>query len=189
LLQRLTAVAGALRGEDEAGQRRRFLKIRDSFCDHEALGRHYLMAAKALLKQPLPVQVARVWRKTRRILRRFVPKALRALPPGASSGAVAGPPPARHKEAIMNVYDDVCRAHIPGRYDSPVVLLWPKDEPPLSSRGPTDGWRSICAQLALIEVPGDHTTCVAQNANVVMIGEAMRKSIAQAESLLSQSSS
>ena len=87
----------------------------------------------------------------------------------------------------MNVYDDVCRAHLPGQYDSPITLFWPKDERPPGSRGPATGWEKICPNIDIVDVPGDHLSCVAESAHVLAIGEAMRKNIAQVESLLSQS--
>jgi thioesterase domain-containing protein len=185
LLQRLSAVTGA----DEAAKRRKFLKIRNAILSSEALGRHYRGAAADWIKQPLRVQIARLWTKVRRVLRRFVPAAYRERLLG-DPGRVPLPADAAplHQEAIMNVYDEIFNAHVSRRNDSPVVLLWPKDEPRITLRGPADGWKKICAHLEVVEVPGDHTTCVAQDTNVVTIGEAMRNSIAQAERLLYQPS-
>ena len=189
LLQRLSAVTSALRREDEAAKRLRFLKIRNAILSYETLGRYYRRAAADWLKQRPRVQIARLWRKMRRVLRRFVPAAYRERLLGdagrAPLHAAASP---QHKEAIMNIYEEIFNAHVSHRHDSPVALFWPKDEPQFSSRHPADGWKKICAQLEVVEVPGDHTSCVAQDTNVVMIGEAMRKSIAQAERLLNQPS-
>ncbi len=184
-LQRLSAAAGALRGEDEAAQRRQFLKIYDTICNYDALRVHYVNAAKDLIKQSPGEQCTRLWRKMRRVLRRFVPKSMR--PPEAPRPGDGTPAPARHKEAIMNVYDDICRAYIPGPCDAPTVLLWPADEPVFSSRGAAAGWEHLCPRLEVVKVPGDHATSVAQSANVAKIATIIRKCIIQAESLLSKS--
>ena len=178
LLRRWCAVQGALRGQDEMAQRSKFLQMRDAYCDHEAMGRHYLMAGKAWIQQPPREQAARLWRKTRRIMRHLVPK----TPAELATKLPATAPRQRHKEAIMNIYDDIFRAFIPGRYDSPVVLFWPEEE----TGCPVSGWRKICPRLEIVNVPGDHNTCVAQHVNVAQIGAAMRKSIALRENLLTQ---
>jgi amino acid adenylation domain-containing protein len=175
-LRRLTTISSVLRGEDEAAQRRRFLKFRDRISNYETFRHYYAAAAKDLIKQPPGVQASRLWRKTCRILRRFVPKSLRS--PDAS---LPRSPTARHKEEIINIYDDICRAYIPGPSDTRAVLLWPQDEPAESLRGSAGGWERICTQLEVVKVPGDHTTSVAQNANVVVIGAAMQKIIQDTE--------
>ena len=87
----------------------------------------------------------------------------------------------------MNVYDDVCRAHLPGRYDSPIVLLWPREQPAPGSRGPATGWEKICPRIEIVDVPGDHLSCVAESAHVTAIGEAMKKIIARVENLRGES--
>ncbi|MEO7318527.1 MAG: amino acid adenylation domain-containing protein, partial [Chthoniobacteraceae bacterium] len=176
LMKRLCAISSALRGEDEAAQRRRFLKMRDAYCDREALARYYAMAAVDLLKQTPRVQVTRLRRKAGRILRHFAPRA------AACTGTSHAPTP-RHKEPIMNVYDDICRAHLAGYYDSPAVLFWPKDELARGRHGPATHWEKICPPLKIVDVPGDHRSCVAESANVAAIGEAMKIVIAQAENL------
>ena len=176
-LQRLCAISSALRGEDEQARRRRFLKIRDRMCNRQTLARYYAGAAVDLLKHPPRIQVVRVWRKVCRVLRRFVPRNLRTSPDAPHS------PQPRHKEAIMNVYDDVCRAHLPGRYDSPIVLLWPREQPAPGSRGPATGWEKICPRIEIVDVPGDHLSCVAESAHVTAIGGAMKKIIARVGNL------
>lgn len=87
----------------------------------------------------------------------------------------------------MNVYDDVCRAHLPGYYASPIVLFWPRGQPVLGSCGPATGWEKICPQIEIVDVPGDHLSCVAESAHVTEIGEAMKKIIARVENLRVQS--
>ena len=180
-LMRICAISSALRGEDEQEKRRRFLKIRDQMCNRQTLARYYASAAADLLKRPPKVQFLRLWRKARRVLRRFVPKSMRTSPE-----PTAAPKP-RHKEAIMNVYDDVCRAHLPGYYASPIVLFWPRGQPVLGSCGPATGWEKICPQIEIVDVPGDHLSCVAESAHVTEIGEAMKKIIARVENLRVQS--
>lgn len=173
LVKRVCAVSSALRGEDEAAQRRRFLRIRDAISDQEAMGRYYLLAWRDLMTQTAAVKVSRLWRKTRRILRHFLPKSLRSAPVPRTTSRRAP----RKRDAIMNVYDDVCRTYFPGHFDSPVFLFWPKEEQASLAGGPARGWAKLCDQVEVVEVPGDHDTCVAQNSNVVMIGRAMRARI------------
>ena len=180
-LQRLCAISSALRGEDEQERRRRFLKIRDRMCNRQTLARYYAGAAADLLKDPPKVQMVRLWRKVCRVLRRFVPNNLRTSPDAPHT------PKPRHKEAIMNVYDDVCRAHLPGHYDSPIVLFWPRAQPVPGSHGPATGWEKICPQIEIVDVPGDHLSCVAESAHVTAIGEAMKKIIARVGNLRVQS--
>jgi thioesterase domain-containing protein len=184
-LRRLIALRGALREENAAAQRKRFLRIRNRLCDLDAMRCYYMAAAGELWKQPIGVQVSRIWRKTRRVLRRFSPAALKNLAKNFGSPCVEPAPP-RHKEAIVNAYEDILQDYIPVTSDSPAYLFWPVNEPPATRRGPACGWNQICTQVELVDVPGDHTSCVSQSANVTQIGDAMRKSIQQAESLLTQ---
>ena len=83
----------------------------------------------------------------------------------------------------MNVYDDVCRAHLPGHYDSSIVLFWPREQSVPGSRGPATGWEKICPRIEIVEVPGDHLSCVAESAHVTAIGAAMKKNIARVGNL------
>lgn len=184
-IRRLVAIESALRGEDEGAQRRRFLRLRNRLCDYEAMRCYYYNAAADLWKQPFKVQISRLARKARRILRRLSPPAVLQLVQGVAHPDNTEPTP-RHKEAIVNAYDDVIRVHIPSPLDSPVFLFCPESEPAATWRGPAAGWKELCPELELVTVPGDHTSCVALNANVAQVGEAMRKSIQKAESLLKE---
>jgi hypothetical protein len=38
--------------------------------------------------------------------------------------------------------------------------------------------------VEVVEVPGHHHSCISQNQNVVLVGEAMKKAIQEADSLL-----
>ena len=184
-LRRLIALHGALREENAPAQRRRFLRIRNRICDLDAMRCYYLTAAAELWRQPVGVQITRIWRKTRRILRRLSPAALKNLVQNFGSSC-AEPALPRHKEAIVNAYEDIVQDYIPVPSDSPTCLFWPVNEPPATRRGPACGWKQICARVQLVDVPGDHTSCVSETENVAQIGDAMRKSIQQAESLLTK---
>ncbi len=183
-LRRAMAISGALRGEDETKTLQRFLQAHRRIGDVQQIGSYYLRAAADLLKQPLREQVSRSWRKVCRIFRRPLKASATALAlktaqvQAPAAGAILQGP-------LSKPYSEACRAFIPGRYAGPVVLLWPRDEPPQSPRGPAAGWDKLCPQISVVEVPGHHHSCIAVNANVAQVGSAMRKAIQQAESLLS----
>ena len=176
-------MSSALRGEGDMAAQQRFLRMRRRFRDHEDMGRYYLRAAADLLRQPGPVQAQRIWRKMRRIVRRVTP--LQATPSAMSASGITTNPMAHATPSgpLAKPYGDACRAFIPEAYDSPVVLLWPKEEPPWSSRGPAAGWDRICPRLRVVEVPGQHHSCIAQNSNVTLLGEAMKRAIAETENV------
>jgi thioesterase domain-containing protein len=126
--------------------------------------------------------MARVWRKLCRIVRRPLKANASAL---ASKNSLANTPHnAIPHGPLSGVYGDACRAFVPQPYDRPVVLLWPRDEPPQSRRGPAGGWDKVCTQISVVEVPGHHHSCISLNANVAQVGHAMRKAIEQAEGVL-----
>ena len=184
-LKRLTGVTSALRGEDEATRLQRFLHTRRRLRDREDMGRYYLHAAADVIKHPSREKAAPFLRKVRRIL--GIESSTRAncsngdTPPDIDTAVPLGP--------LSKPYADACRTFIPDHYDAPVVLLWPRDEKPRTSRGPAAGWEKICSQYEIVEVPGHHHSCISQNSNVVQVGEAMKKAIAQAESLLNSPAS
>ncbi len=182
-LKRACGVTSAMHGEDEAATQQRFLRIRRRYRDREDMGLYYLRAAVDLVQQPPRVQAARVWRKVCRIFHRKGPGG--GTPPahganGHSATALDGGIP---QGELGKPYSDACRAFIPDRLDVPMVLLWPKDEPPRSARGPIEGWEKISAQVQVVAVPGHHHSCISQNSNVALVGEALKKAIAQAETL------
>ena len=182
-LKSACGMSSALRGEGDMAAQQRFLRMRHRYRDHEDMGRYYLRAAADLLRQPGSVQAQRIWRKMRRIFRHITP--LPAAPSAHSANGKATNPMslATPRGPLAKPYGDACRAFIPEAYDSPVVLLWPKEEPPWSSRGPAAGWDRICPRLRVVEVPGQHHSCIAQNSNVTLLGEAMKRAIAEAENV------
>lgn len=181
-LRQIAAISSALRGENDAARRQRFLRLRRSYRDREDVAGYYWRAARNLIRQPLPVQAQRLWRKAGRVLRRFAPApaapAARPAMHSASPCDIAGALPTG---PLSQPYGEACRTYIPEAYDAPVVLLWPKDEPSFSAKGPAAGWNRVCARLSCVEVPGHHHSCIALNSNVVLVGEAMKKAIAEAE--------
>jgi len=177
-LRRLAAVASAWRGEDEAAAQRRFLRVRQRLCDREDMARFYRHAAADLLKHPSREKAAPFLRKAGRLMG-WRPASHAAPAPPATRDDAAVP-----RGPLTKPYADACGAFIPDKYDAPVVLLWPREEKPRSARGPAEGWDKVCRSCEIVEVPGHHHSCISQNSNVVLVGEAMRKAIATAESLL-----
>jgi len=179
-LKRLTGVTSALRGEDEAAALQRFLHTRRRLRDREDMGRFYLHAAADLIKHPSKEKAAPFLRRAGRLIGIKSEK----LPPGPNGHSTPDIGAAIPRGPLSKPYADACRTFIPADYDSPVVLLWPKDEKPQTNRGPVAGWEKICPRVQVVEVPGHHHSCISQNQNVVMVGEAMKKAIQQAETLL-----
>ncbi|HSI10705.1 MAG TPA: amino acid adenylation domain-containing protein [Chthoniobacter sp.] len=179
-LKRLTGVTSALRGEDEATRLQRFIQTRRRLRDREDMGRYYLNAAADLLKHPSKEKAAPFLRKAGRLFG-IKPADPAAGPNGHSSPDVDAAVP---RGPLSKPYADACRTFIPEHYDSRVVLLWPRDEKPLTKQGPSAGWEKVCDKVEVLPVPGHHHSCISQNQNVVLVGEAMKKAIQQAESLL-----
>jgi thioesterase domain-containing protein len=173
-LKRLTSLSSRFRRDTEETAHQRFLRARQRFCDREDMARYYLRTVRELIKSPSREKAAPFLRKAGRLL-------------GANANgqaAPAGAPPPPPASPLSAPYANACRAFIPERYDSRVVLLWPRDEQSQTPGGPAAGWEKICRQLEIVEVPGHHHSCIAQNSNVVLAGEAMKKAIQQAESML-----
>ncbi|MEI9896102.1 MAG: amino acid adenylation domain-containing protein [Chthoniobacter sp.] len=179
-LKRVAGVTSALRGEDEATRLQRFLQTRRRLRDREDMGLFYLRAAANLVKHPSREKAAPFLRIAGRL---FGIKSS-ALPPCSNGHSAPEIDTAVPRGPLSKPYADACRTFVPERYDAPVVLLWPRDEKPRTDRGPAAGWEKICDRVEIVEVPGHHHSCISQNSNVVLVGEAMKKSILQAESLL-----
>ncbi|HEX8297143.1 MAG TPA: amino acid adenylation domain-containing protein [Chthoniobacteraceae bacterium] len=182
-LKRASGVSSVVRGEDEVARQQRFLNVRRRLRDREDMGRYYAKAAADLLTHPPKVQAARLWQKAQRVLGRNGTRIQES--PRTSNGAV---PPAGNglisNEQVRAAYGAACSAFVPEHSDVPMILLWPKDEPAPSSRGPAAGWESVCPKLKVIEIPGQHHTCISQNSHVVFTGERMRSAIQEAENSL-----
>lgn len=179
-LKRLTGVTSALRGEDEATRQQRFLQTRRRLRDREDMGRYYLHAAADLVKSPSKEKAAPFLR----IAGRLFGKKPAALPTCNNGHSAPDIDAAIPRGPLSKPYADACRTFVPEQYDSRVVLLWPRDETPRTKRGPAAGWENICEKVEVVPVPGHHHSCISQNQNVVLVGEAMKKAIQQAESLL-----
>ncbi len=179
-LKRLTGVVSALRGEDEPASLQRFLRTRRWWRDREDMSLFYLRTILDLIKNPSREKAAPFLRRARRLIGLSNP--LPSLGQNAPAPPAA-PAPANH---LSKPYASACRAFSAGLLDSPAVVFWPADEESKASRGPLTGWDKVCRQLQLVEIPGNHHSCIALNANVVQVGAAMKKVIQQAESLLSK---
>jgi thioesterase domain-containing protein len=178
-LKKLTGVKSALSGEDETAALQRFLQTRRRLRDREDMRRYYLHSAAELLKHPSREKAAPFLRRARKLI---------GLPVGPSTNGHTAPDvdAAVPSGPLSKPYADACRTFIPEKYDSRVVFLWPREEKPRTSRGPEEGWEKICQRYEVVEVPGHHHSCISQNANVALVGEAMKKAIDQAESLLTK---
>jgi thioesterase domain-containing protein len=183
-LKQAVAISAGIRHEDEPRKLERFLRAHERLSDLEQIGRYYVRAAADLTKQPFSEQATRLWRKIGRIVSRPL-RANAAAIAQKSAQAQNSAAGAEPQGPLSLPYSAACRAYVPGKYDGPVVLLWPREEPMEFSRGPATGWDRICSQVSIVEVPGHHHSCISINANVAQVGHAMRKAIDQAESLLS----
>jgi amino acid adenylation domain-containing protein len=181
-LKRIVGAASAWRGENEMAARQRFLNLRRQVRECTDIVYYYCSAAADLLRRPSREKAIPFLRIAARMIGLKFPALPRKTngytPPDAEAALASG--------AIGKAYADVCLAYIPPQYDAPVILLWPREEKPPTARGPATGWEKVCRNFQVVEVPGHHHSCISQNANVVLVGEAMRKAIDQAESLLTQ---
>jgi thioesterase domain-containing protein/acyl carrier protein len=81
--------------------------------------------------------------------------ALRDLDPGTRR-------PGGHRERIREVYQQVDRSYLAGRYDGRVTLVFGGEEPP---DAPTqrDWWQTVAAEVEVFTVPGDMQTTLTRH--------------------------
>ena len=164
--------AAALLGGDSDTKRERFLNWQSRAVFLTAMRREYTAAVMDWLDQPTREQMQRLGNKMHRVLRRLGFQ---------SSGPTHEPPPdPPQRREISRAYNQAFAAYVPGKFDGVVTLLWPKDEPPASSRGAAAGWDAVCKEARLILVPGEHHSSVSRHSCLVEIGEQIRIALAEA---------
>ena len=180
-LKQLTNIASALRKEDETAKVQRYLHTRRRYRDKEDMTLYYLRTTFDLIKNPSWEKAAPFLGRARRLFGLSAP-----VSPASDNGQTAEAQKPGAASPLSGPYGSACRAYVPGRYDSQVLVLWPKNEEYAAPRGPVTGWEKVCRRLGVEEVPGDHHSCIALNSNVAPIGETMKKAIDRAESLLTK---
>jgi hypothetical protein len=65
--------------------------------------------------------------------------------------------PGGYRERIREIYQQIDRAYVPGRFGGRVTLIWGREESPdaLTQR---DWWRTVAADVEVFTVPGDIRT-------------------------------
>ena len=166
----------------------RFLQTRRRLRDREDMARTSTCTRPAdLLRHPSRAKAAPFLRKAGPADRDQGPRD--ADPPGPNGHNRARRQP-RHPAwpVEQTLCADACRTFIPERYDAPLSSCFgrgTKNPAPLMDPRPVG--RKFAGNFQVVEVPGHHHSCISQNSNVVLVGEAMRKAIDQAESLLRES--
>jgi len=86
------------------------------------------------------------------------------------------------QQKVNQAYIQANRRYIPGQYPGPVALFVARDEREDYRRDKTMGWRrAIGAALDIQPIPGDHVTCVTDDANVRVVAGALRARIDRAQ--------
>lgn len=83
------------------------------------------------------------------------------------------PPDYRSRDFFRNI-----GSYLPGRYDGPVDVLWPAEERRGMRRRSARAWRRVVKDLRTRMVPGDHYTCLTDEA--AALGAAIRECLGEA---------
>jgi amino acid adenylation domain-containing protein len=177
-LKQAAELLGSVLGNDEATRQRRFRRWQERARLSGALGSYYTRAAADLLRHPTREQVARVWRKGSRILRRFRTSAPQEAAEAGNCAAPAAPP---QLSEVGRAYADAIAIYIPGSYGGTATLLWPREEKTPLPSGAGAGWNEVCSEARVILVPGQHHTSVQQESCLRAIGGEMRRVLEEAD--------
>lgn len=77
--------------------------------------------------------------------------------PAPAPAPPAGPPPA---PTLFERYHPVVRRYRPGRFDGPVTIFWPADEPRRVRVASSRAWRRAAPRARMRRVPGAHLTAI-----------------------------
>jgi acyl-CoA synthetase (AMP-forming)/AMP-acid ligase II/thioesterase domain-containing protein len=69
--------------------------------------------------------------------------------------------------AVGRIFGRMIERYVPGPYAGRVTLFTSADGPAARTGDPTLGWRRVVADLRVIRLPGDHTTCITEHADVL----------------------
>ncbi len=184
-LQRGLDVISAMRFEDAAARKNRFLRWRETYRFLQGVRAHYAKAAANLIAQRPTEQVRRIWHKMGRVLRRLVGKKT------VENSVVQTPrpevrntptcPEAAACNAKGDTYIEAVLGYVPKRFGGRLVLLWPQDEKLVPLHGPTQGWTEVCDDVRLVLVPGEHDSSIERESNLRVIGEQIGRALAELE--------
>jgi len=85
--------------------------------------------------------------------------------PKASSETV--PPDTGRLERISRTYSRMIEQYIPDRYGGRVTLFSSSEGPARKTTDPTLGWRKVAAEVNVVQVPGNHLTCITEYVKVL----------------------
>jgi natural product biosynthesis luciferase-like monooxygenase protein/amino acid adenylation domain-containing protein len=158
-------------GENDAQRHDRFMRLRHRFI--------FLMQWPRFL----PDLRGRVtWRESFSALGGKLRTVLRHLSKRTSRSAQTAPSiqefgflTERPPDPLLQIYYDACEAYIPRKFGGKVVLLWPEEQPPLTPGDAAAEWRSLCHDVEVRLIPGDHRTSVTLKENMQAIALEMRE--------------
>jgi len=78
-----------------------------------------------------------------------------AITTGTPNQSVAG-----YWARLRPIYQRIDHLYFPKKYRGPVVVLWPQASPGESLSNARYWWERICAQISMMEIPGDNVTCL-----------------------------
>lgn len=141
--------------DDDAARASRFRRWRQRAMDVEKWGRSQMMRLRAATSDP-----------------RHVPRRLAEILRGSGAApAEPGEPAPPHtfepaaNPAVVQAYNDAIDAYVPAPFGGRVILVWSDEDPPPPG-GIAYGWESICKDVNVVTVPGDHHSSIALEENV-----------------------
>jgi len=88
-----------------------------------------------------------VWRRVARLAGRR---------PSAPAPPAAPPAP----QSLFERYRPMMRRYRPGRFDGPVTIFWPSEEPRRVRASSSRVWRRVAPRVRMRRVPGEHLTAI-----------------------------
>src|SRR5690348_7513322 len=82
---------------------------------------------------------------------------------------------------VLEAYIDALDAYVPGPFDGKVILIWPEDDPLPGGHGADYGWRDVCREVQVFTAPGEHQSSIALDQNLHVVGECVRRALADSD--------
>lgn len=81
----------------------------------------------------------------------------------------------RPVDPLLQIYHDTCEAYVPKPLRSPIILLWPEDQVPLTPGDPTAEWKSVSREVRWQSIPGDHRSAVTDREKIQALAEILQQ--------------
>lgn len=144
-----------LAGNDDVQRSLRFRAWRRKAMDAETWGRSQMMRLRAATSDPLhvPRRIGEILRSTSA-----------AHPPAETTATLPAVAPAANP-AVVQAYNDALDGYVPGAFGGRAILVW-SDDDPIPPGGIAYGWESLCTEVRVVKVPGDHHSSLALDENL-----------------------